>query len=307
MNLSVVTVTYNSSRCIESCLDAVAQVLPGAERIVVDNASGDDTRAIAEQAGAQVLARERNEGFGRACNAGAEKAKGDHVLFVNPDVELTAANAVELEAQLARRPFGLAGPRLSSRGHWIGDYFDHTLRALRPRELQAWEGSGREANGQAAWASGEILLVRRDEFLRLGGFDPRFFLYYEDRDLSARYREAGLPITKTDAIAGTHLRGGSSEIEELRIAPHGWAFLGWVQYLYLHEGESNARRAATLGVETLRVIAGALATGARFAPDGRIGRKHRQVGEVLEFVEARAREGADGFCPDARRLVAELL
>jgi N-acetylglucosaminyl-diphospho-decaprenol L-rhamnosyltransferase len=307
MNLSVVTVTYNSSRCVGSCLDAVARVLPEAERIVVDNASADDTRAIAEQAGAQVLARERNEGFGRACNAGAREAKREHVLFVNPDVELTAADADELEALFARRPFGLAGPMLSSGGHWLGDYFDNTLRALRPHELPAWEARSQDVNGHAAWASGEILLVRREEFLRLGGFDPRFFLYYEDRDLSARYREARLPITKTDAIAGTHLRGGSSEVEELRIGPHAWAFLGWLQYLYVHEGESSARRAAILGVETLRVIAGALAAGARLAPDGRIGRKHRQVGEVLAFVEARARDGADGFCPDARRLVAELL
>jgi GT2 family glycosyltransferase len=307
MSLSVVTVTYNSSRCIRSCLEAVARLLPEAERIVVDNASSDETRAISEEAGARVVHRERNEGFGRACNAGAEEAKGGFVLFVNPDVELTRVDTIELEALFARRPFGLAAPALSTSGHWIGDYFDNTLRALRPREIPTWQPPAREVNGDAAWASGEILLVHRDEFLRLGGFDPRFFLYYEDRDLSARYREAGLPISKTDAIAGTHIRGGSSQIDELRSGPHAWAFLGWVQYLYVYEGETTARRAATLGVETLRVVAGALAAGARLAPDGRVGRKHRQVDEVLSFVEARARDGADGFCPDARRLVAELL
>ena len=307
MSLSVVTVTYNSGLCIESCLAAVARVLPDAERIVVDNASSDNTRALAEGAGARVLARELNEGFGRACNVGAAEAKGAFVLFVNPDVQLTEVDTLELEALFARRPFGLAAPALSTRGRWIGDYFDNTLRALRPRELSTWEAPPRNVNGDAAWASGEILLVRRDEFLRLGGFDPRFFLYYEDRDLSARYREAGLPITATDAIAGAHVRGGSSEMEELRIAPHAWAFLGWVQYLYLREGESKARRAAILGVETLRVISGALAAGARIAPDGRVGRKRRQMDGVLAFVEAQARDGADGFCPDARKLVAEVL
>jgi N-acetylglucosaminyl-diphospho-decaprenol L-rhamnosyltransferase len=306
MSVSVVMVTYNSALCIESCVAAVARVLPDAERIVVDNASSDDTRAVAEEAGARVVARERNEGFGRACNAGVEEAKGAFVLFVNPDVELTEVDTVELEALFVRRPFGLAAPALSTRGRWIGDYVDNTLRALRPRELATWEVP-REVNGDAAWASGEILLVRRDEFLSLGGFDSRFFLYYEDRDLSARYREAGLPVTKTDAIAGTHVRGGSSGMDELRIGPHAWAFLGWVQYLYVHEGESKARRAAVLGVETLRVIAGALAAGARLAPDGRVGRKHRQVDEVLAFVETQARAGTDGFCPDARRLVAEVL
>ena len=64
--------------------------------------------------------------------------------------------------------------------------------------------------GSQRWLSGALLIVARSEFIGLGGFDERLFLYYEDMELSRRYLNSGFPISVTDAITGRHALGGSS-------------------------------------------------------------------------------------------------
>lgn len=318
MELSVVTVTYDSAACISKCLRSVRDRMPGAEIVVVDNASKDETlRLVADAApDAKTVRNEANVGFGRACNAGARAATRSHVLFLNPDVIVTGFDDRALRRLLAQRPFGLAAPLLEwgsaeiygahAERHWLADYVDHTWQTVTPRGLRK---SYRRANpGEPRWASGAMLVVDRQEFLGLGGFDERFFLYYEDRDLSARYRDAGLPIRTTDALRGVHIGGGSSRLDELRASSLAWSFLGWLQYLYVHDGERVAYRRAKVGLRTLRAIALALRAAHRVSPRYQvIARKQRQLSEVLAFLERQSLNGSgpevDRFCPDARRLL----
>lgn len=322
MDVSVVVVTYDSAGRVGKCLASVAERLPGAEVVVVDNASSDETVRVVERAGQKVklVRNERNLGFGRAANAGVEAATRGHALLLNPDVVITRVDEPAVTALRRDRPFGLVAPLLTWEGrrggtvgaqaerHWLSDYFDHTVQTVTPRGLRH---SRRAANGSAKpWASGAMLLVARDEFLGLGGFDPRFFLYYEDRDLSARYRDAGLPIRTTKALAGHHIGGGSSSVDDLRVSSLGWAFLGWVQYLYLHEGESAAQRRAKAGLRTLRAIAGSIRAARRVARARVVDRKGRQLSELLAFLHEQSKDGSPGdgepFCPDARRVMREL-
>jgi GT2 family glycosyltransferase len=150
-----------------------------------------------------------------------------------------------------------------------------------------------------------MLLVSQPEFLELGGFDPRFFLYYEDRDLSRRYRDANLPIHTTEAIRGRHTPGTSSASDGLRVGPLAWSLLGWIQYMCIHEGERTARRAARSTLTTLRVLRlGAHVLAAlRWA---RARRKARQLDELLRLLAEHASGDDARFCPDALRLVRRL-
>jgi N-acetylglucosaminyl-diphospho-decaprenol L-rhamnosyltransferase len=310
--ISVVVVTYESAACIATCLASVREALPGAQLVVVDNGSRDDTLSVLQATApqAEVIELGQNVGFGRACNAGVESAKGTHVLFLNPDAVVSAVDHPRLRQLLEERPFGLVAPvleeeedRRMQEGSWHMEYLSYTLGTLRPRELRPVRHSLNA--DKATWVSGAMLLVLRDEFLRQGGFDPRFFLYYEDRDLSYRYRSAGLPIRVTDSLRGRHSGLGSSVSNSLRTGPLAWALLGWIQYVWIHEGERKAGRAARATLTTLRAMHfGMQALAATRWP--RAQRKARQIEELLGLVAARAHDDGHGFCPDAIRLIRAL-
>jgi hypothetical protein len=156
------------------------------------------------------------------------------------------------------------------------------------------------------WVSAALLLADAGEFSRLGGFDPRFFLYYEDRDLSARYRAAGLPVGTTNALAGRHSGSSSSPRDDLSVEALTWALLGWLEYLYVHRGEATARRATGATVHTLRLQAGSIRLARRGAPRSpRLARKSEQLDALLASLRGQAARNAGDYCPEARRLLAE--
>jgi len=319
MGLSVVVVTFNSAACVATCLSSVRRFLPRAEIVGVDNASEDDTvDVLSSFPDVQLVRSAENLGFGRACNLGAEAAAGTHVLFLNPDVVLTGADEEQLGRLIARDPFGLAAPQLVSgegarktseggraESHWLRDYAAHTWLTLWPRELPL--PGGGQTNGNVDWVSGALLIARTSEFRRLGGFDPRFFLYYEDRDLCARYRREGLPITTTTAIAGRHERGTSSGEGRLVVEPLAWSLLGWLEYVSVHDSENAARRAARTTLTTLRVLEASLRVTRHGTPrGGRVDRRSRELGELLASLRRKV-DGGDSpeYYPNARRILAD--
>ena len=319
VGLSAVLVTHESEDCIEAALVSLRRHLPSAELIVVDNASQDRTEEVVQAlGGVQLIAEEENLGFARACNVGADNATGTHLLFVNPDVRIVSVDFEALQELLRERPCGLLGPYFVSpdgptelgRGglrperHWLFAYVSQTFGLLRPRELPP--GPPRRRLGGAHWIAGAMLLAEREEFDQLGRFDPRFFLYYEDRELSARYRDAGLPIRSTAAIRVEHQGGGSSRTPTFRTAPQGWALLGWVQYLHLRHGPRVAGRAARLALGTLRWLSqGLRLVGTAGVP--RAKRKGQEVEMLLDFIDkvtSTPPERSRDFCPDAVRHLA---
>jgi N-acetylglucosaminyl-diphospho-decaprenol L-rhamnosyltransferase len=315
--ISAVVVTHESASCIGECLASLREHLPSAELVVVDNASTDASAELARAAGAHVVELPCNVGFGRGCNRGVETASGQHILFVNPDVTLISVAQEELDDLVARRPFGLAAGKLvdetgASRGErrlrepsWLSDFLRHTAGMLRPRGLRLPVQVRRESPD--GWASAALLLAARDEFQDVGGFDPRFFLYYEDRDLCARYRSAGLPLRVTDAVAGVHLRGGSSHGDPLRVEPMGWALLSWIEYTHIHRGERAAHLAAAAAWRMLGAIHVALSACISLAPRaGSLARKRRQVEGLMAFLRERALK-RDSTCPEARSALAKAL
>jgi GT2 family glycosyltransferase len=307
--VSAILVTYDSADCVADCIRSIRKTLPGAQVIVVDNASRDRTTAIARATDESVILVELDEnlGFGRACNIGAERAEGAHVLFVNPDARLVDANREALARLTAQRPFGLVAPaltdepdRLRIEPSWAAELFARTVMMLRPREWRP--RTRRSPRGNGWWASGALLLVERAEFLALGGFDPRFFLYFEDRDLCRRYRVAGFAIRTTDALRGTHEGGSSSTEDDLRARPIAWGVLGWLEYVAITRGSVAADRTAAAALLLLRGMRAGTRT-LEAAGWTRARRKRLQLDEVLGLLAALAGAPDDGFCPDARAAV----
>lgn len=206
-SVTAIVVSHDSAQVLAECLMALKA--EGVAAIVVDNASKDDTRAIAAAQGARVVANPRNEGYGCANNAGIAACATPYALIVNPDLVLQPGAIAALLAAALRYPdAGLFAPRIVEPS---GRVFLQPRSLLSPAHLNL-RGAMALPEGDAClpFLSGACLLVRRDLFLALGGFDPAIFLFYEDDDLCRRMRDAGHALVHVDGAQALHGRGRSS-------------------------------------------------------------------------------------------------
>lgn len=219
MDGTAIVVAFDSAHALPACLAALAR--EGVPAIVVDNASGDRSAELAEERGAQVIRNARNEGFGRAANLGVQAAATELVLILNPDVVLESGAAAALVEAAGRYPdAGLLAPRLVEPS---GRLFFQPRSLLAPY-LHNPRGVARPPEGDACapFLSGACLLVRRDLFLDLGGFDERIFLFYEDDDLCRRVADAGHALVHVHGAVARHGRGRSSAERPGRIFASRW-------------------------------------------------------------------------------------
>jgi hypothetical protein len=225
--LAVVVVSFEARDTLLAGLLALReQASFPLELVVVDNASTDGSADAvrARHPEAVVLANGDNVGFARACNQGWRATRAPHVLFLNPDAEVTPGALETLVGLLENRPeVGAAGPRTRASDGTIQVSTGPDLTPLaefRQRRLVLGVAR-REARALAraealharehepAWVSGSCLVARRTALEAVGGFDERFFLYEEDADLCRRLREAGWRVVFTPAADVRHHLGRS--------------------------------------------------------------------------------------------------
>ena len=221
--ITAIIVTHDSAAVLDKCIKALRQ--QNAVVIVVDNASTDDSVAIAEKNGALVLRNAHNQGFGRAMNVGLSKASTDLVLFINPDLIIADGALPAFEVAEKRYPdAALFGAHLIEPG---GRVFFPKRSLLSPylhNEIgKDWKPSG---DCCVPHLSGACLLMRRKQALALGGFDPNIFLFYEDDDLSRRVIEAGHSLIYLEHALAHHDRGHSSSPQAGRAFKSRW-HLAW--------------------------------------------------------------------------------
>lgn len=205
--ITAIVVAYDSAEVLPACLSALAG--EGVTAIVVDNASGDGSADLARAHGARVLVNARNEGYGRANNQGVAASTTPYVLIVNPDVEIRPGSITALLAAAERYPdAGMLAPRIVEPS---GRVFLQPRSLLSPPHLNR-SGAMPIPEGDAClpFLSGACLLIRREVFVSLGGFDPRIFLFYEDDDLCRRMRDAGHALVHVDGAEAGHGRGRST-------------------------------------------------------------------------------------------------
>jgi N-acetylglucosaminyl-diphospho-decaprenol L-rhamnosyltransferase len=217
--VTAIVVTFDSAHALPECLGAlVADAVPA---LVVDNASADDTVPLAERLGAEAIRNPRNEGYGRANNIGARTASTEFLLVVNPDC-IVEKGAVAALVDAARRypDAGLFAPKIVESS---GRVF-YQPRSLLSPYLHNPQGKLVLPEGEACapFFSGACFLIRRDLFLRLGGFDEHIFLFYEDDDLCRRVADAGHALIYVPQAVVRHGRGRSSEPRRGRIFTSRW-------------------------------------------------------------------------------------
>jgi GT2 family glycosyltransferase len=202
-SVAVVIPSWNSLELLPRCLESVRGQGPGVEAFVVDNGSADGTVAYLEREGVAHVALPENTGFADAVNLGARRTGAPFVLVLNADTALEPGAVGALAAGLAAdNSLGGVQPRIlqleegagmdaaTARLYSAGQALTADGRAL---ELGAGEaqGPGTLRGGEVFGVCGAACLLRRELFEQLGGYDERYFAFYEDVDLNVRARIAG--------------------------------------------------------------------------------------------------------------------
>jgi GT2 family glycosyltransferase len=231
---SVIVLNYNGAHWLDACLSALGAQAGPSEILVVDNASVDDSREIAAQhTGVRVLPLDVNLGFAGGNNAGAAAARAtDYLVFLNNDTVVQPGWLETLIRALDERPdIALATSHLVSLhdseivdsagdGYlWAGGAFKrwHGAR-VRPAEHVE----------EVFGACGAAFAVKRAVFEALGGFDERFFMVYEDVDLSYRARLLGHRVVYVPSAVVHHAGSATLGRASASAVFHGQRNLEWV-------------------------------------------------------------------------------
>ncbi|HEY7050595.1 MAG TPA: glycosyltransferase family 2 protein [Mycobacterium sp.] len=220
--LVVVIVTYNSVAMIETLLDSLPAALGDveAEIVVVDNGSSDGTQSAINERGGCKLVESTNLGYAAGINRGvAEATDAGAILILNPDVRMTPGAVPALLARLCEHDIGIVAPRTE----YPDGRLEHSLRReptllrslglSRTRRAIFSENVNRPEEYAETrivdWAVGAALLVSRECFDAVGGWDESFFLYSEETDFCLRARDLGyLTVYEPQALV-IHYGGGS--------------------------------------------------------------------------------------------------
>lgn len=217
--LSVVIVNYRSDgetrRLVQSLSRSESLRRGQAEVLVIDNGAraGSELGSMPTIDGVSLRQLHDNVGFGQAVNHAAFHSRGEWLLLLNPDVEVTAGfldHAITFLGQADSRD-GVIGLRLTDADGKtqpsVGTppaLMDVVLGFLRPRGRRRCNVSSRRCRHEVGWVSGCGMAIRRACFNQIGGFDPDYFLYYEDVDLSQRARSAGWNVVHDPRLAICH-------------------------------------------------------------------------------------------------------
>lgn len=238
VRVSAVIVTYHTGPSLWECLDGAAADPEIDEVVIVNNGNPElqehHLRAfVAQHADKFVLLDGHgNVGFAKACNMGAQRARGTYLLFLNPDAVLQAGSVEALiEAGRGRSGIWLTGGRLL-------DVFGKEQRGARRGKLTIWNAAstfsglsrlmtrlGGEAFKDVHWdseplpaepvmmptVSGALMLTPAAHFRQIGGFDESYFLHVEDIDLCRRIGEEGGSVVFTPRAAVKHY-GATSKV-----------------------------------------------------------------------------------------------
>lgn len=227
--LAVVIVTYNNAAIIDDCLGSLTTAAAGiaTEIVVVDNASADATVRIVRERypGVAVIANTRNVGFATAVNQGLRATTAPALVLLNSDV-IVNPEAVHGLAEACRREGDrhLFSPRIVNRDGSLQETSfgcfptcgvlaaEFLLPYAAARRLQLTTMFGNRGPGDALrydWLSGACLALTRTALERIGLFDERFFMYFEDIDFCLRATRQGIVPHLLEDISVLHIGGQS--------------------------------------------------------------------------------------------------
>ena len=236
--LAVVVVNHNAGDFLPLCISTIHAAAGDLDLdvVLVDNASTDGSTELVARAhpSLRVFENRVNRGFAAAANQGVRATTAPFVLLLNPDAEITGGSLASLVKVAADRPrAAVVGPLvrnsdgslqasarkvpglLESLGHAFLGPFVPNNRFSRAYTMAEWD---RSSEREVEWVSGCAMLVRREAFDAVGGFDEGYFMYVEDVDICTRLRKVGWSVLFCPELEVVHETGVSARKQSRRLA-----------------------------------------------------------------------------------------
>ena len=253
---AVAIINHNTRDLLRACLASVAPEPPAAI-VVVDNASTDGSAGMvrAEFPSVSLLANDHNPGYGAAANQALGASRSPHVFVINSDTFVHSGTLSALSNYLDRHAeVAVVGPRLSNADGtlqpscfhfpspldvWLdltnaGRWVAQRAPAVRERYLRTWS---HDRPRRVPWVSGAALMLRRSAVEPAGGFDPSFFMYYEEVDLCYRLARAGWQTHFAPVDGVVHFGGASTGLRRADMAVQLYA--GLVRFYQRHHSRAG--------------------------------------------------------------------
>lgn len=216
MDFSILVVNYNTEKHIANLLEKLSkQITLGFlwQVIVVNNCQNgilaQTLQPFFDIMDLTLIESDRNIGFGRAMNLAAKHAKGEHLLIINPDIDIHHQEFLaNIKMYLNNYPnYGVATCRiLNHLGKDTSEFYHYEFDGYLPNLI--------ENKNDIAWFLGALLIIRSEVYHQLNGFDSDFFMYCEDEDLCIRIKKLGLPLIKINELFVYHEGGVSEPVKE---------------------------------------------------------------------------------------------
>jgi GT2 family glycosyltransferase len=241
--VSAVVVTYHTGEALELCLRSLFAE-PGLDEIViVDNGNPKDValalRALqADRRDVRLIQGQGNVGFSRGCNVGAEAARGEYLLFINPDAVIRrgAVDRMVVTGGACPGPWIIGGRLVDEKGReqrgarrelltpwraFVGLTGLGVLERIAPifRDVHRERDPLPEGAVEMPVVSGALMLMRRADFEAIGGFDEGYFLHVEDIDICRRVGEAGGVVIFEPGAEALHF-GSTSKASWIKVEGH---------------------------------------------------------------------------------------
>ena len=224
MTVSLVVVNFHASGALGRMLETVEGV---DEIVVVDHSEDEEEFAALSRLAPDRLVAQANGGYGAGLNRGVQESSGEILLLANPDLLLQPGSVTSLLRALEDPGIGIAAPQLvwDQAGRWAvpqapniswwseleGKYSLWTARRRYITEqLRLWDAAEPAMTGLV---SGTMMAVKRSTFRSAGGFDPKYFLFYEENDFCLRVRRDGLRSVVVPSARVCHAIGVSADEE----------------------------------------------------------------------------------------------
>jgi GT2 family glycosyltransferase len=226
MDLSIIIVSWNVENFLKKCLSSIYQNQGKLqlEVIVIDNNSSDQTCNLIQRAFPQVklICNQSNRGFARACNQGLQQAKGEYYLLLNPDTEILGDCLPKMVEFMEKNPeVGLAGCQLlnsdGSRQPSVRNFPNFLVHFGMMFKLHHLISFTRyfaldfdyHQPGDAEQLMGAFLMIRQKDKLKIGDFDEKYYLWFEEVDYCYRARQLGVKVVYTPDAKIIHYGGQS--------------------------------------------------------------------------------------------------